>query len=70
MRRGLVAVLMVVFVVVFGTLAYIEAFTSIKPFARASCAVEQWEHSEFGGRERVWNDYEERCEDGLGRYYR
>jgi hypothetical protein len=68
--KRMIVVLAIVVVVAAGcVLGCLEAFTSVKPFSRASCAVDRWERSEFGGRERQWDDYQERCVDGL-RYYR
>ena len=50
-------------------LAVLQGVTNAKPVSRVSCWLQETEHHQFGGRERVWDDNRHECRNG-SHYYR
>jgi hypothetical protein len=59
--RGCLVVIIAIAVAAVALLGVLQGVTNAKPVSRFTCWLQETEHHQFGGRERVWDDNRHEC---------
>jgi hypothetical protein len=66
---GCLVIIIAIAIAAVALLGTLEGITNAKPVSRFTCWLQETEHHQLGGRERVWDNNRQECRNG-SHYYR